>query len=80
MKTDRVTDGGQRIELWQSLKADVARGTRVKLVAGCDRRLETCRKKFDNVLNYRGFPDLPGMDWITVAPRVQGTDGKGSLR
>ena len=80
VKTDRVAEGGQRIELWQSLKADVARGTRVRLVAGCDRRLETCRKKFDNVVNYRGFPDLPGMDWITAAPRAQGTGGKGSLR
>lgn len=33
--------------------------------AGCDKRLETCRAKFGNVVNFRGFPHIPGQDAIT---------------
>ena len=28
--------------------------------AACDKAYETCRDKFSNILNFRGFPDLPG--------------------
>lgn len=28
--------------------------------AGCDKRIETCRDRFANFLNYRGFPMMPG--------------------
>lgn len=30
--------------------------------AGCDKRFSTCRDKFDNVLNFQGFPHMPGND------------------
>ena len=32
------------------------------IVAGCDKAKETCMKKFNNILNFRGFPDVPGID------------------
>lgn len=32
----------------------------VDLAPGCDLRPETCLAKFDNLLNYGGFPDIPG--------------------
>ncbi len=32
--------------------------------AGCDKRLETCRAKFANVANFRGFPHIPGQDAV----------------
>jgi uncharacterized phage protein (TIGR02218 family) len=32
--------------------------------AGCDKRIETCRAKFANVLNFRGFPHIPGKDAV----------------
>lgn len=34
------------------------------IVAGCDRRLETCRDKFSNILNFRGEPFIPGADAV----------------
>jgi len=34
-------------------------GTLVDAYAGCDRSKATCRDKFDNVLNYGGFPFVP---------------------
>ena len=39
------------------------------MVAGCDKRAGTCRGKFDNFLNFRGFPHIPGDDWVTAYPK-----------
>lgn len=35
---------------------------------GCDKRSTTCSYQFDNLLNFRGFPDIPGEDFLTVYP------------
>jgi uncharacterized phage protein (TIGR02218 family) len=37
-------------------------------VEGCDKRLETCRDRFANTLNFRGEPHLPGNDLLTRYP------------
>lgn len=75
-----LADGTRRIELWDRLRAEVAPGDLVRLTAGCDKRMETCRLKFSNLLNHRGFPDIPGEDWMVAHPtRVSARDG-GSRR
>jgi uncharacterized phage protein (TIGR02218 family) len=38
-------------------------------VAGCDKSLETCKTKFNNVVNFRGFPYIPGTDRIVQIGR-----------
>lgn len=40
----------------------VEAGDTFTIVAGCDKRFETCRTKFANRLNFRGFPHMPGND------------------
>jgi len=80
IKIDRVEGDLRRVELWDRLRADIAVGDRLWLTAGCDKRMETCRLKFANLLNFRGFPDLPGDDWLVAHPsRVSARDG-GSRR
>lgn len=37
--------------------------------AGCDRRFATCRAKFGNGVNFRGFPHIPGNDFVLRYPR-----------
>jgi uncharacterized phage protein (TIGR02218 family) len=37
-------------------------GTGVTLYAGCARTSDMCRAKFANMLNFRGFPHMPGND------------------
>lgn len=39
-----------------------APGDTFTVAAGCDRRFSTCRAKFLNSENFRGFPHLPGND------------------
>lgn len=76
-----VIDGSERvIELWQSMRANVVPGNQLRLEAGCSKRMQTCKKKFDNLVNFRGFPDLPGDDWSIAAPRQSGVLSGGSRR
>ena len=72
IKNDRFSDGVRRVELWEELRAEIAAGDLVRLEAGCDKRMETCRLKFANILNFQGFPDIPGEDWVMAYP------GRGS--
>ncbi|KEO56538.1 DUF2163 domain-containing protein [Thioclava pacifica] len=80
IKADRMVRGGAReIELWQRIGAEIITGDRVRLEAGCDKRAATCRSKFDNFLNFRGFPHVPGEDWLVSYPVQSGANDGGSL-
>ncbi len=80
IKHDRFDVQGVRvIALWQPLQAMIAPGDLVRLDAGCDKQVETCRLKFSNLLNFRGFPDIPGEDWLMSVPVQDGRNDGGSL-
>lgn len=79
IKNDRLDDTGRRVELWQALPPGLAPGDLLRLEAGCDKRAETCRLKFDNLPNFRGFPHIPGDDWLTAHPAQPGPNDGGSL-
>ncbi|MCK0209013.1 DUF2163 domain-containing protein [Starkeya koreensis] len=57
-------DAGTRLELWQRPPEPLASGDAFTVTAGCDRRFETCRDRFANTSNFRGFPDMPGNDAV----------------
>lgn len=78
IKNDRLTNGARTVELWEQLRAPVVVGDTVRLEAGCDKRSRTCRVKFDNLVNFRGFPTLPGEDWLMSVPKRSGTNTGGS--
>jgi uncharacterized phage protein (TIGR02218 family) len=42
--------------------------TSVDLLQGCDKLLASCANRFDNVINFRGEPHLPGNDLLTRFP------------
>ena len=65
IRTHRLRDDAVEIELWQEPARPVAVGDEVELTAGCDKQLATCRDKFANVTNFRGFPHMPGNDFVT---------------
>lgn len=65
VKNDLILPGGARVlDLWSALPEEPAAGDRVRVTAGCDKHATTCRQKFDNFLNFRGFPHLPSEDWL----------------
>lgn len=80
IKRDLPVDGGRKVELWEPLRAQLSEGDTVRITAGCDKRMETCRLKFNNLLNFRGFPDVPEDDWLIVNPSKSGQGTGGSRR
>ncbi len=80
IKLDRFSDGTRSVELWDHLRAEIAPGDIVRLTAGCDKRMETCRLKFANLLNFQGFPDIPGEDWQVAHPTRLSSRNGGSRR
>lgn len=39
-----------------------------EIVAGCDKTCDTCRDKFSNIANFRGFPHMPTEQTLTETP------------
>lgn len=68
------------LELWQVPGLKIAAGDSFDIVAGCDKRAETCQQKFSNFLNFRGFPHMPGDDFASGYPSGGGHDGGSLLR
>ena len=46
----------------------------------CDKRWTTCVESFDNGVNFQGFPDIPGDDFLTARPVGTGRNDGGSRR
>jgi uncharacterized phage protein (TIGR02218 family) len=54
----------------------IAPGDGFSIQAGCDKRSSTCQTKFANIVNFRGFPHIPGQDTvIRYAKSDGGHDG-----
>lgn len=80
VKLDRIADNIRSVELWDSLREDIAAGDTIRLTAGCDKRMDTCRLKFVNLVNFQGFPDIPSEDWQVAHPSRLSSRSGGSLR
>lgn len=80
IKRDRLVGGVREVEVWEAFRMAIATGDTIRLEAGCDKRFETCRLKFNNLRNFQGFPDIPGDDWLVSAPVSKGQNAGGSLR
>ena len=50
------------VTLQQAMPNATVIGDAYSLSAGCDKLLNTCKTKFSNVINFRGFPHVPGQD------------------
>lgn len=58
-----IAEGMVRLALWSPPAGMPAPGDGFRIRAGCDKRRETCRAKFANLLNFQGFPFMPGSDF-----------------
>jgi uncharacterized phage protein (TIGR02218 family) len=64
VKRHHVAEEGVVITLWQAMAEPLAAGNAFVVTAGCDKRFATCRDRFVNAANFRGFPHIPGNDFI----------------
>jgi uncharacterized phage protein (TIGR02218 family) len=60
---------GGELLFWQGLTRDLAPGDTFEVTAGCDKRFGTCRDRFANVANFRGFPFIPAPDFVLTYAR-----------
>ncbi|MEZ5776017.1 MAG: DUF2163 domain-containing protein [Hyphomicrobiaceae bacterium] len=67
------------IELWLRPPRAIAIGDSFHVTAGCDKSAETCRKRFANLVNFRGFPHIPGTDYVISYPSRGGGNTGGRL-
>ena len=56
------------ITLAIAMPANIQTGDTFSVIAGCRKRLQDCRDKFSNVLNFQGEPDIQGPDSLTAPP------------
>ena len=62
------TGGPATFHLALAMPNPIQVGDSFTAVAGCDKRLSTCRDKFNNVIRFRGEPYIPGADAISKGP------------
>jgi uncharacterized phage protein (TIGR02218 family) len=74
VKSHRLQADAVAIELWQAMPEPLAPGDAFVVTAGCDKRFDTCRDRFANSINFRGFPQIPGNDFVVSYP-VPGEPG-----
>jgi uncharacterized phage protein (TIGR02218 family) len=63
-----VVGSSHNLTLLEAPARPISVGDDFYVVAGCDKRLETCRDRFVNVVNFRGFPHIPGQDTVIRYP------------
>lgn len=56
------TDSTRTIELFLPMPYTMVVGDRFEIYPGCDKAVATCFAKFNNVVNFRGEPYVPGED------------------
>ncbi|MDE1173868.1 MAG: DUF2163 domain-containing protein [Parvibaculaceae bacterium] len=78
VKSHGVSGGVVGIELWQEPVAAIAVGDGFSIRAGCDKQFSTCRTIFNNQINFRGFPHMPGNDFVQAFPASGGVNDGGS--
>lgn len=80
VKFDTVKAPRRIIEIWEEAALPIEIGDQFRLTVGCNKSAQTCKAKFNNINNFRGFPDIPGDDWVAAYPDAEGKHDGGSLK
>jgi len=64
VKTHFNTDGIVTISLWEPTPFEIEAADTFSITAGCDKLFKTCKSKFSNEDNFRGFPHIPGSNTV----------------
>jgi uncharacterized phage protein (TIGR02218 family) len=78
VKLHKKSDGVVSLTLWQAMAQPIAVGDTFTVTAGCDKRFATCLNRFNNAANFRGFPHIPGNDFVISYPVPGVTTNDGS--
>ncbi|WP_282129261.1 DUF2163 domain-containing protein [Roseobacter litoralis] len=68
------------ISLWRAPASPILPGDTLTATAGCNRTASTCANRFSNLLNFRGFPHMPGEAFLREVGRDGDPDQTGGSR
>lgn len=63
------------VQLYLPMPRQIVVGDVLNIVAGCDKSHETCKTKFDNMVNRQAEDFIPGMDAIIQTPNASASSG-----
>jgi uncharacterized phage protein (TIGR02218 family) len=69
-----------RVDLWQPPPQALSAGDTLVIRAGCDKQFATCHERFANAENYRGFPHMPGNDFVMQVASAEDPGNDGGKR
>ena len=73
-----ITGADVMVTLLEAPVRPIEVGNTFDIFAGCDKRFETCKERFTNAMNFRGFPHIPGQDAI-IRYAAKGDANAGSV-
>jgi len=62
MEVKNWTQADGKLELFLSMPFNVEAGDLFRVYPGCDKSRISCAAIFKNIINFRGYPDVPGQD------------------
>lgn len=71
------THVGDTVTLWANPSIPIGVNDVLTVFAGCKQDAETCRTKFGNLVNFQGFPFIPGNDAVSSYPVIGAEDYNG---
>lgn len=58
----KISGSGGDIVCTLAMPFAITVGDTYQLIKGCDKTIQTCASRFNNILNFRGEPNVPGLD------------------
>lgn len=80
VRISRAAGSRMRLSLWRPLAAPVSPGDTASIVVGCDKTAETCRGAFGNLVNFQGFPHMPGETFVSEYATTGDPSNSGGSR
>lgn len=83
VKVHKITsEGTAQLSLWQAPANPIMPGDTFNVYAGCAHTFAACADKFGNAANYRGFPHMPGPDFVMAyaTQDTQKNDGSAIVK
>jgi uncharacterized phage protein (TIGR02218 family) len=68
IKSHTQNGGRANLTTWTRFGGAIAIGDPFTVTAGCDKSPDSCQRKFNNLINFRGFPHMPGNDRVIAYP------------
>ncbi|SDQ89099.1 DUF2163 domain-containing protein [Pseudovibrio sp. Tun.PSC04-5.I4] len=70
--------GEHRLSLWSPILLELTFPLAAKISVGCDKSWGTCQSRFQNHQNFRGFPHMPGNDFMLAGPESTSAGNNGA--